>query len=63
MHKIGIDERTHSLICDFVEGNLNENDTRELKQMASESKSIRDLIADTQYSRRLLVMYSRKMTS
>lgn len=63
MKQIGIDEHIHTLICDYVEGNLNDKQRKELESLASKSKSIRDLISDTQYSRNLLVMYASKMTS
>jgi len=63
MTKIGIDEETHVLICDYVEGNLDEKNKRKIEKLAVKSKSIRDLIADTQYSRNILVMYASNITS
>jgi len=64
MIKIGIDEETHILICDYVEGNLDEkNKKKKIEKLAVRSKSIRDLIADTQYSRNILVMYASNITS
>jgi anti-sigma-K factor RskA len=63
MTKIGIDEETHVLICDYVEGNLDAKNKRKIEKLAVRSKSIRDLIADTQYTRNILVMYASNMTS
>jgi hypothetical protein len=63
MTKIGIDEETHILICDYVEGNLDENKKKKIEKLAVKSKSVRDLITDTQFSRNILVMYASKMTS
>lgn len=61
MQKIGIDERTHALICDYVDGNLDESKKYLLEKIASKSKSIRDLIDDSQYTKRILVQYNDEL--
>lgn len=61
MQKIGIDERTHALICDYVDGNLDESKSELLEKLALKSKSIRDLINDSRYTKRILVHYNDEL--
>lgn len=61
MHKIGIDERTHALICDYVDGTLDEKKRTIIERLASKSKSIRSMIDDSRYSRKVLRQFSKQL--
>lgn len=61
MQQIGIDERVHTLICDYVEGNLDEKKKNIIEKLASKSVSIRDLIEDSRFTRQLLMQHTDQL--
>ena len=61
MQQIGINEKAHALICEYVDGTLDEKKRGIIESIAKKNTAIQSLIHDSRIAKRILSQHQAEI--